>query len=222
MKWNDGLYVSRLVTRVKARAALGLETRSVRIGLRRDLSAPWDPPSAKIPIEVRPLERNDLKLLLAPSKAGDATEYLELSWRQEYVNAHLDRGWVAVDSRTDAPCYVQWLLGASQNDFIRRLGTFPELGEDEALLENAYTAVSHRGLGIMSAAMARIAERAVGLDARFVLTFVGEDNVASLKGCSRAGFFPYMVHRKVQRLYGFHEHNSFELIKPDDRARPPQ
>jgi RimJ/RimL family protein N-acetyltransferase len=50
-------------------------------------------------------------------------------------------------------------------------------------------------LGIMSAAMALIAERATEVGARHVLTFVDQHNIASLKGCQRAGFHPQRLAR---------------------------
>jgi hypothetical protein len=61
----------------------------------------------------------------------------------------------------------------------------------------------------MSAGMSMIAEKATDLGARYVVTFVGTDNIASLKGCERAGFLPY-VDRLEKRLAGrrrmeFHE-----------------
>jgi RimJ/RimL family protein N-acetyltransferase len=188
----------------------------VRIGLSRDLMVPWENPSAKIPISVRPLARNDLEPLLAVAGGASHQELLEVAWRQQYVDRHLDRGWVAIDGRDGTPCYVQWLLGSEQNEFIRDLGTFPLLARDQALLENAYTPVSHRGLGIMSAAMAAIAEQAEGLGARHVLTFVGEDNIASMKGCRRAGFTPYLIHHRVQKWYGLRGSNTFEELAAND------
>ena len=82
--------------------------------------------------------------------------------------------------------HVQWLLSPRDNGFIEKLGGFPPLAEGEALLENAYTPPAFRGLGVMAAAMAQIAERASDFGGRKVLTFVATDNVASLKGCQRA------------------------------------
>ena len=49
-------------------------------------------------------------------------------------------GWVAVGDRDGSPCYVQWLIGPGEN----ALRTFSTLAPGEALLENAYTPVSHR------------------------------------------------------------------------------
>jgi len=78
---------------------------------------------------------------------------------------------------------------------------FPRLHEDEALLEGAYTAEDFRGQGVMASAMAQIAERANDLGARWVITFVGERHIASLKGCKRAGFVPYVRRREIYRLF---------------------
>ena len=50
----------------------------------------------------------------------------------------------------------------------------------------------------MSAAMALIAGRAAGIGARHVLTVVGLDDIASLKGCRRAGFDPLLLHRSTR------------------------
>lgn len=96
---------------------------------------------------------------------------------------------------------MQWLFGADDNDEVADFfhGVFPTLDDDEALLEGAFTPVRHQGQRIMSAGMSMIAEQA-GPDARYVLTFVGEDNVASLKGCERAGFLPYVDRRETRQL----------------------
>ncbi len=72
---------------------------------------------------------------------------------------------------------------------------YPRLAPYEALLEGAYTPEAYRGQGIIASAMALIAERAGDFGARWVVTFVDETNVASLKGCARAGFVPYLRRR---------------------------
>ena len=49
--------------------------------------------------------------------------------------------------------------------------------------------------------MARIAEQASDFGAQHVITFVGHSNVASLKGCERAGFAPYVERRESWFLF---------------------
>jgi GNAT superfamily N-acetyltransferase len=172
-------------------------------GLDRDLGTPFEAPSAKIPLEIRPLESPDLAKLLD----DDATYARERPWhiaahRLSFAKAAIGTGYVAV-TESDEPCYVQWLMLARQNDSIQRYfdGIFPLLAPDEALLEHAFTREDYQGLGIMPAAMARIAERAIPEGARRVITFVEEHNVAALKGCDRAGFRPYCKRHDSWRLF---------------------
>ena len=212
--------MARLRTRAAGRLRLGLHSRSTRYGLRRDLQAQIEKPSAKIPIAVRPMAPGDVESLLGEDPAGpNLQERLEIAWRRAFIEKGARGGFVAVDERDGSPCYMQWLMSAAENPFIRRLGGFPGLKADEALLENAYTPVNYRGMGIMSAAMALIAERAADFGARYVLTFVDETNIASLKGCQRAGFHPHLLHHKEQRAFGIIKRDSFEVLAQDDPRR---
>lgn len=166
----------------------------IALGLRRDLAVPFTATDAKIPITIRRLEPRDYPALFDMDAPDIDEEERQLrKSRRELAEEGIGTGYVAV-TETDDPCYVQWLFGPAENVriayFFERL--FPPLRKGEALLEGAFTPVQHRGKGIMSAAMARIAEQASNLDARFVITFVTEDNIPSLKGCNRAGFTPYM------------------------------
>jgi len=78
---------------------------------------------------------------------------------------------------------------------------FPTLGADEALVEGIFTAEDHRRKGIMGHAMARIAEAAKERGVRRVLVFVSERNAASLKGCQKAGFVPYVERTETWLLF---------------------
>nr|WP_246603325.1 GNAT family N-acetyltransferase [Falsiroseomonas tokyonensis] len=107
-------------------------------------------------------------------------------------------------------------MGPSQNAKIQSFFPaqwFPVLQENEALLENAYTPVAYRGNGIMSAAMALIAERAVDLGCRYVITFVERDNVPSLRGCRKSGFSPYLVRTENRFLLNLVKRRRFEEFR---------
>jgi RimJ/RimL family protein N-acetyltransferase len=211
--------VAALRRRVESRLKLGLSLRSLSYGLRRDLTVPIEYPVAKIPITVRPMQDGDLEALLPDDPSLPAQERMEANWRHGFARNVGSGGFVAIDGRDGSPCYMQWLLRSSQNDVIGRMKTFPLLKDDEALLENAYTPPSHRGLGIMSVAMALIAERAADFGARYVMTFVGHDNIASLKGCRRAGFDPDMLAKRHDSLFGLIRRNHFEKMAADDPRR---
>ena len=215
-----GEKLANLKARIAGRLKLGLFSRTLRYGLRRDLSVPIETPSAKIAIDVRPMVPADLDLLLdADTAEGVSREETELAWRRSFVNKGAKGGYVAVDQRDGKPCYMQWLFSAADNDLVQHLGAFPKLGPTEALLENAYTPLRYRGLGIMSAAMARIAERGADLGATHVLTFVEDVNIPSLKGCQRSGFHPHMTHHRTHILFGIITLNRFEVMAADDPRR---
>jgi RimJ/RimL family protein N-acetyltransferase len=212
--------LAELATRLAGRWKLGLRAELTRHGLLRDLSHKFPPPGAKIPLAVRPLADRDLAALFGHAGAStELAERLEVAWRRAFIEKGARGGFVAIDERSATPCYVQWLLSPRDNAFIEKLGGFPPLADGEALLENAYTPPAYRGLGVMAAAMAQIAERASDFCARKVLTFVATDNIASLKGCQRAGFHPHLLHRRTRVGFGLITRDRFETLPEGDPRR---
>lgn len=166
--------------------------------LRRDLAQPLVPrPRSKIPIRIRPMEPGDIPAIVA-----------ERPRRLPAIRAKIPTCYVAV-ADDGSICYMQWLVQADQQDLLRPYfkGQLAGYGKNTVLLEFAYTFARFRGRGIMAAAMAEISERATALGARWAITYVKNDNVASLKGCANAGFRPYMI--RTERWRGFHLRQCF-------------
>lgn len=190
----------------------------ISYGLRRDLDELRPTPEAKIPISVRELNESDIpQLLPIGERALNRKERLEIATRLRHLAERIPRCFVAVDDRTGAPCFMQWLMTADQNERIQGFfqGRFPRLQSNEALLENAYTPPAYRGLGIMSAAMSRIIENAREPGCRYVITFVMSDNAASLKGCTKAGFRPFLIRRDSHALFHLFRRRRFEVLDGD-------
>lgn len=182
-----------------------LRSHVVSYGLRRDLTVPFSAPPARIELDVRPLAPDDDLSFLNTGRGPGFEDNWERLARRRLVEARLGTCWVAI-APDGKPAYMQWLIGPRDNPRIRaRWGNlFPTLAPNEALLEGAYTPVQYRGLGVMPHAMARIAEAASDLAARFVITFVTEENIPSLKGCKKAGFWPYVERRHSWLLFRRH------------------
>jgi RimJ/RimL family protein N-acetyltransferase len=209
-----------LAARLAGRWKLGFHAEQTRYGLLRDVSQKFAAPPAKIPLAVRPLQDRDLPALFGHAgPESELAERLEVAWRHAFIEKGAHGGFVAIDERSDTPCYVQWLLSPRDNGFIAKLGGFPPLADGEALLENAYTPPAFRGLGVMAAAMAQIAKRAGDFGASKVLTFVATDNIASLKGCQRAGFHPHLLHRRSRFGFGLFTRDRFETLPEGDPRR---
>jgi GNAT superfamily N-acetyltransferase len=164
-------------------------------GLCRDLRRPFEPTAAKIPITVRALQQSDLPYLLSMDapEISERGPYVRMH-RLNFIHARIGTCYVGI-TEDGIPCYMQWLMGSSQNEAIQAYfkGIFPALASDEALLEYAFTPEAFQGKGIMSYAMARIAEKAAEIGATRVITFVDHQNIPALKGCKRAGFSPYLI-----------------------------
>jgi hypothetical protein len=207
----------RMLRETGGRIARRIHSDLRAFGFRRDLQRRFTPPQARIALTVRPMEPGDLyDLLRLDDPAITAEESWERASRRRLVDSGIGRCFVAATA-DGRPCYMQWLFGAADNDRLAAYfdDAFPRLGADEALLEGAFTPSTFRGRGVMPAAMARIAERGTELGARAVITFVGDDNMASMKGCVRAGFLPYMTRRQCWRA--LRRRTSFGPL-PDDFA----
>lgn len=208
------LIAERRFAEIGKRCAGLIYERRTTFGLRRDLQVPLTLPKAKIPISIREFAASDVAALFPEHQATlTRKEKIELAVRRAHFEAAIPTCYVAVDQRDGSPCYFQWLMGPRQNDKIQSFFPkrwFPVLAPDVALLENAYTPVHYRGNGIMSAAMALIAERAADIGARYVITFVESNNVPSLRGCAKSGFSPYLVRDEARYLFNLARRRTFE------------
>ena len=188
---------------------------STSLGMRRDLTIPFTGPNAKIPITVRPLTAADDLSALDPAPGLSADERLWRLAQLRLLRSGLGICYVAI-APEGKPCYMQWVMPSSENARLRAVfgNLYPSLGPEEALLEGAYTPDAYRGKGIMGAAMTQVAERAAGVGARWVITFVDEQNQGSVKGCIRAGFTPYL--KRHERFRWFYRDVRFDPILPSE------
>jgi len=163
--------------------------------LRRDLTVPFQASAAKQPIEVRPIRESDIPTILE-ARPG----------RLLILRANIPTCYLAVTASGEI-CYMQWLVQQSDLERFRPFfdGELRNLRKDEVLLEFAYTFERFRGQKIMPAAMAAIAEKGLLSGARYAVTYVQRENIAALKGCSAAGFSPYMIRNERWRIFSFKE-----------------
>ena len=160
--------------------------------LRRDLTIPLVPrPEAKVPIRVRALEPRDLPQIEAERPDGLLMGVIRSGLKQCYVAVTDD----------DEVCFLQWLITHEQRDRIKKI-RFREMhmfDDDTVMLEFSYTFKRFRGLGIMAPAVAWVAEQ--DPRARWAVTYVDRSNIPSLRGCRRAGFYPYLLTNDRWRLF---------------------
>ncbi len=213
-------HLDRLQKRIAGKLRQGFYSEFNGYGFRRDLGEKFKMPDAKIPIAVRRMNAEEIDIVLPPQGGNTQEETQEIVWRRHfYRKAPQNCCFAAIDLRDNAPCFIQWLIGPEHNGHLARFKCYPRLKDDEAMVEQSYTMPAYRGLGILAAAMARIAEQASGLGARHVMGFLGEDNTTGMKALRKAGFHPYLSHRRTQIGYGSLVFNSFKVIDAATAAR---
>jgi RimJ/RimL family protein N-acetyltransferase len=182
------------------------------LGLQRDLTMPLDLPQAEFPLTIRPLRESDIPKIFDFKRPGlSKHDEIDLVTRLEHHYANIPTCYVAVAS-DDTPVFMEWLMGHAENKKIQAHFNeiFPVLSPDELLLENAYTVREFRGKGVMAAAAAGISELGKKVGAKLVLTFIEQNNIASLKASKRAGFFPYTM--RHEKWFLFHRTLTFSEL----------
>jgi hypothetical protein len=204
-----------------------LWSQSISLGLQRDLSIHVETPEAKIKINVRPLKNEDIEDLLDLS-AQHTIDPRIVSNQMGMLKANIPTCYVA-ETTNGRPVYMQWLIQQKEDKNMRAYlhDSFPKINESEALLEGAYTHPAYRGLQIMPRAMSILCEKAAQLDVKRINTFVTITNIPSLRGCKRAGFYPYMIRKDrwlfFKRFISFHPVtvsicNHFDVITKTEGA----
>ena len=177
-------------------------SKTVALGLKRDLNIPFEGPNAKIDINIRLYKEND-------------SGYFEKDLQNHgLIEKNIPNCYVATTT-DDRPCFRQWLIGAEHKKAVKEFWgpSFPVLREDEMLLEGGFAIPSMRRKGIMPAAITKILDMEKRSNRRYVITFVGIDNTPSLKGIHRSGFSPYVL--RTEKWLLFKRSLIFEKVPKD-------
>lgn len=170
------------------------------VALRCDLAdLPAHRPAA-IPLEMTSRECPASEVFDAEASTAGATDYLEVMRRRAWCQAGIEQLFVA-DGPDRRPAYCQWLVRNRDQWRMQELapGHYAVLRPDEVMLEGAYTFTAFRRKGAMVDAMWQLLRRARDEGARTAITYVGQSNTASLRGCAAVGFKVDHVRRSMPR-----------------------
>jgi hypothetical protein len=185
------------------------------LGLRCDLGNLPDVRPAKIPLTMEPRSAREFHGFADELQGSHGNDYVELLLRVGLCNAGVQTLYVAEsDGR---PAYAQWLIRHRDQELIHvhAPGRYEQLAEDEVLLEGAYTFTAFRRMGAMGDGMAQLLRIAQAEGASSAITYVGAENVASLRGCANVGFDLDHARWSIRRL----GHRRSVMRGVDERAR---
>ena len=169
--------------------------------LRRDFRKPHEPPKAKIAIQVRELKPKDVDKVFEHGQRKEV-EPDAVAYQEKILNSKAPEHYVAVDQE-DNPAYIQCLVRSDASDqFKDEFGEyFPDVQPNEILMDGAFMSRAYMGKKIMPEALSRVSESGRDKKTTHAITLVEMDNTASLKGCYRAGFHPYLLREVRWRLF---------------------
>jgi RimJ/RimL family protein N-acetyltransferase len=100
------------------------------------------------------------------------------------------------------PIYAQWLVRPRDREALYRHspGRYSELGDEDVLVEGAYTFLAFRRRGAMADGMAQLLQIAADEGMHTAYTYVEVHNIPSLRGCAEVGFTPHHMRASVRRL----------------------
>ncbi|MGE2836533.1 hypothetical protein [Mycobacterium sp. SMC-4] len=192
-----------------------LRSRHESVCLRRDLTIPFTPPPAKIPLVVRQLEPDDDLSFIADEPGLPIAVAQARADQRWMLESDLPTPWVAIDP-DGAVCFMAYVFTAQDNPRIKALwgDWLPELKPDELMLEGLFTSANHRGLGIMPDAGTQMVERMVDNGVRYGIGFILTRNTSSLRAGEKGGWIPYL--KREERWFLFRRRVTFTPISDSD------
>ena len=159
------------------------------LGLRCDLEALPEVPKARVPVEMVPRDPPQVAAFRDELRRVDGADYVQVLLRAWMADSGVRVMYLA-ETPQGAPIYAQWLVRRDDQTQMAKVmpAAHDELGDGEVLLEGAYTFSGFRGCGAMADGMLQLLHHARADGHRFAITYVGAENVPSLRGCARVGF----------------------------------
>lgn len=164
-------------------------SEGLSFGLACDLSAIPPARTPKIDVVMDPTTPQSFTGFADELGRVTVDDYIEVDQRVRLCDAGVAGFHVATDLE-GRPIYAQWLVDRANQAALHGAthGQFPDLAQDETLVEGAYTFVDFRKRGAMAEGMRQLLVKAAESGAARCYTYVAVDNVPSLRGCANAGF----------------------------------
>lgn len=169
-------------------------------GLRCDLEAIPEVRPAKFPTSMQPLASRHFTGFHDELERVSGRSYIDVFVRASVCERGIDT--LFVSEHEGQPTYAQWLITPANQGAVHSFDPerYPTLSEGEVLLEWAYTFVRFRRLGLMNDGMRQLLISARNDGYLSAWTYVGAENVASLRGCANVGFVLDHMRRNARRF----------------------
>lgn len=178
-------------------------SKATFLGLEKRLDTNWVDLPCRLQYHLLPASEDDIEEMLEKARDEGSESVHELLQRKWFYDCGFHDCYVGRTAYAGELCYIQWLVSRKDSEAVNSgfQSRLPSLKEDEILIENAFTFQKYRGNGVYPSALIRLAESSRGKGFKRMLVYVKEDNIASLKGCEKAGFKVFERVPEVKLLF---------------------
>jgi ribosomal protein S18 acetylase RimI-like enzyme len=158
-------------------------SRDILFGLEKTLSAEGVQVESRLLYTLCKATEKDMDEVLSRVKTESKPATHELIERKWFYECGFHDCYIARTIDTGEICCIAWLLSVEDNDSITRdfQNRLPGLKKDELLLENCYTFEKYRGNDLMPSVVLSLWGIAKARGAKRLVTYVRQENVASLR-----------------------------------------
>ena len=172
------------------------------IGFQRDPHTPLEIPAVDLKLNIRPIQKSDYVKLLHFTQQTSQYEIKNRLVRKAWLMSGVKTCYVT-EIEEKIPCHLQWMIGPEENARLSQFtgGVLPSIGDNEVLLENAFTIEAYRRRGIEIWTVKQLLEKAVAGGARRAILFVRDTNLVTQKIVRGLGFEPYLIKTDLRLLF---------------------
>lgn len=177
--------------------------KSLYYGLKRELDGCIYSVPSRLEYSLHIASPSEMVELFQLLSNENKDSIMEVVLRKIFYDHSLTNCYLARATANNEPCYIQWMILPEENPEAQRFlrQGYPQIASNEVMLEHAYTFKKYRGQGIMGSVMAKLATIAQERGYQQIITYVSKDNIASLKGCEKAGFQKFRLWQEARFFF---------------------
>jgi GNAT superfamily N-acetyltransferase len=173
------------------------------VELQMNLDTENVPVTCEVKYSLQIASEKDMQEMLEMAGSEGRDSAYELIGRKLFYDSGFRDCYVARSVDTNELCFVEWMI--SQKDCQRLYRDFgnmlPRLERWDVWAENSYTFKKYRGKKVYPSVLVELADIARNKGFKRMLTYVRGDNIASMKGCEKAGFQVFGRVTEVKLLF---------------------
>ena len=178
-------------------------SRDILFGLETNSDTDKVAVTSRLQYSLAPASEKDIEEVVLKAETESEESAHELIQRKWFYECGFHECYMARTADTRDPCFLAWIISSKDSSVVNQgfKSRLPSLQEDELLLENCYTFEQYRGNGIMPSALSELWETAISKGFKRMITYVRQDNKASLRAFEKLGFRKFDEIRERKLLF---------------------